>query len=352
MGTRSSASYCADCRIAGLLGFIFINSYGSMKSSKARVDDFDYLMEANLTNLQRRDGFLMSRKNDYVFKRVFGDERNAVILVDFINAVIDEDVVDVTILNPEFRRETTESHFGILDVKARTSEGTFIDVEIQLNQTLAYDRRILYYWSRLYSEQLKKNEEYDKLEKTIAISIVDYMAFSDGQLHHRFMLMDKQSGIQFTDVIEIHFLELKKLPIFSKRAIENGEMDILDQWLYFIGTESQEVIEMISKKNSTIKYAYEIVDHMSKDALERRAYEARETMLHEEATRVKGAYLKGVADGKEQGKIEGREVGREEGYKQAMLGIAKSMKARGDSVASIMAITGLSEAEVEALTSD
>ena len=34
--------------------------------------------------------------------------------------------------------------------------------------------RLLYYWSRIYGEQLKEGEDYNMLKKTIAILIVIY----------------------------------------------------------------------------------------------------------------------------------------------------------------------------------
>lgn len=52
--------------------------------------------------------FLMSRKNDYVFKRIFGDPRNKSILISFLNAILIETIVDVEILNPELKREHLE----------------------------------------------------------------------------------------------------------------------------------------------------------------------------------------------------------------------------------------------------
>jgi predicted transposase/invertase (TIGR01784 family) len=186
-----------------------------------------------------RDSFLMSRKNDYVFKRIFGDERNKHLLVELLDAVLDETVEDVTILNPEFHKESVDERFGILDVKARTSMGTYIDIELQINPTEAYDKRILYYWAKLYSEQLKKGRGYHTLEKTIAISLVDYTVFKDQHLHHKFVLADVQKDVQYTDLIEFHFLELRKLDTFTKEALESGNMMALEEWLYFIATDDR-----------------------------------------------------------------------------------------------------------------
>ncbi len=59
------------------------------------------------------DGFIMSRKNDFVFKRIFGDTRNKSVLIDFLNAVLTEEIDDVEILNTELKREHLEDKQGI-----------------------------------------------------------------------------------------------------------------------------------------------------------------------------------------------------------------------------------------------
>jgi predicted transposase/invertase (TIGR01784 family) len=291
-----------------------------------------------LQNRKANDDFLMSRKNDYVFKRVFGDERNKDILISLLNAVLVETVVDVTLLNPEFRSDMLEEKLGILDVKVKTNYNAYIDVEIQLNPTIAFEKRILYYWSKLYSEVLKKGDSYDKLEKTISISILDYNRISDRQLHHRFMLFDRESQILLTDVMEIHYLELRKLKSISKDDFESGDLSHLEQWMYFIATDDREVLEMLSKKNKDIKHAYDIVDIMSKSEVDRRAYEAREASVHLEATIKEGYYSLGYGEGIEQGEEKTKFI------------IVKNALSKGLTVEDISDITGVPLDEVKRIS--
>ncbi|MDU1510264.1 MAG: PD-(D/E)XK nuclease family transposase, partial [Clostridium butyricum] len=51
--------------------------------------------------------FFMSPKNDYVFKKIFGDENNKDILSSFLSCVINEQINDVSILNNEITKENT-----------------------------------------------------------------------------------------------------------------------------------------------------------------------------------------------------------------------------------------------------
>ena len=45
------------------------------------------------------NNFILKPKNDYVFKKIFGDERNKDILIAFLKAVLKIDIEDVQILN-------------------------------------------------------------------------------------------------------------------------------------------------------------------------------------------------------------------------------------------------------------
>ena len=48
------------------------------------------------------------------------------------------------------------------------------DIEMQVVDKNDIERRLLFYWSRLFSKSIKAGKDYSKLEKTIAILITDY----------------------------------------------------------------------------------------------------------------------------------------------------------------------------------
>ncbi|MFZ3129722.1 MAG: PD-(D/E)XK nuclease family transposase [Desulfosporosinus sp.] len=79
------------------------------------------------------DRFLMSPKVDFVFKLIFGDEKNKDLLVAFLSAVLGvpaEDFEGIEIINNELLREFAEDRKGILDVRVKTKQGKQIDIEI------------------------------------------------------------------------------------------------------------------------------------------------------------------------------------------------------------------------------
>lgn len=63
---------------------------------------------------------------------------------------------------------------GIIDVRAKTSRGENIDIEVQLTDKGNMDKRTLFYWGKMYLENIKQGQDYTSLEKVITINILDF----------------------------------------------------------------------------------------------------------------------------------------------------------------------------------
>lgn len=72
---------------------------------------------------------------------------------------------------------------------------------------------ILFYLWKMYTEQLKKGESYEKLKKCIHVSILNFVHFPDDEKYYRTIhLCDVEDGKEYTDLFELQILELSKLP--------------------------------------------------------------------------------------------------------------------------------------------
>ncbi len=281
------------------------------------------------------DGFIMSPKNDFVFKLLFGDEKNKDLLIELLNAILKmphDKLEDIELINTELLREFAEDRKGILDVRAKTKNGEHIDIEIQVLYTEYMAERTLFYWSKMYSGQIKSGDTYDKLKKCITINIVDFKCIEINKLHTSFHITEDETNEKLTDVLEIHYLELPKL--FDDN-VPKDEDDPLVQWMMFLQARNKEAFEMLAEKNEKIRKAYNILEIISKDDKARAAYEAREAELHDQNTRLKCA------------REEGLKEGREEGLKEATIKNAKNFLLMGLDVHMVAKGTGLSVEEVE-----
>lgn len=205
------------------------------------------------------------------------------------------------IINNELPREFQENKKGILDVRAKTKKGKEINIEIQVLSTKYMAERTTYYWSKMYTNQIKSGDTYDKLKKCITINIVDFECIPINKIHTRYHITEDETGYRLTEVLEIHYLELSKLE--DKNIVKDENEEII-QWMEFIGARSREVMEMLSEKNANIRKAYDVLQVISKDEKARMAYEAREAEIHDQMTRIKTAKEEGISIGIEKGATE------------------------------------------------
>jgi predicted transposase/invertase (TIGR01784 family) len=137
---------------------------------------------------------------------------------------------DIDVLNPFNPKEALDDKLSILDIKARDQSGRQFNIEMQMLAYRYYEKRILYYASKLHQQQLHEGEDYLRLRPTISISFLDHVLFPMVPGYHLvFRLLEETHHFPFTQDLELHILELPK---FTKSAAELvSELDI---WLYFL----------------------------------------------------------------------------------------------------------------------
>ncbi len=114
----------------------------------------------------------------------------------------------------------------------------------------------MYYWSKLYSSQLKRGDKYGKLSPVICINILDFNLFAEQDRYHLcFMLRDLEEPELFlTDRIAIHYLELPQL-------LDYHADNALEQWLYYLKNEGkpeeEERMRILLQDNPGLSRAHE-----------------------------------------------------------------------------------------------
>jgi len=238
---------------------------------------------------------ILPPKSDVVFKMLFGDERNKDILIDFLKAILnlpEDEYEHITITDPHLKRERTKDKLGIVDVKLTSKSGKIIHIEIQVLEQDEIPEIITYYNSKMLTAQLKSGEEFDTLKKTISILITDFDIIEDRQkYHYTFELIDKETGVKFTDIIEIHTLELQKIPQETDHTVKYD-------WLKFLKAESEEALDMIANRSVALNKAVVEIKRLSQNERAQIIYEDRQKAIHDENTRLKSALKKGKVEAK------------------------------------------------------
>lgn len=295
--------------------------------------------------------------NDVAFHFVFGRKERQYNLINLLNAVLSKpqssQITDLILEETQFEPEIIGLKSCRLDLRAQTNQGEQIAVEVQIHNEGNILKRSLFYWSKLYSSQLKAGEDYRELNKAIAINILDFSFLEGSKVHTVSGLMDLDTQVLITQLLEVHFLEIPKLKL-TKPDLNCA----LTRWLVFLsGTMRAEQKEEILMRDEDIRIASEDLARLKLDPNARRMYELREKALMD--WRNAEAYIRetsgeegrkaGFKVGFAEGRKEGRQEGRQEGELAAKRKIATELVALGMSVEEICRITGLSRSELEEL---
>ena len=295
----------------------------------------------------------ISPRVDLAFKKIFGVEENKDLLISLINSIVgpEDQVAEITLLNPYNPKNFQNDKLSILDIKAKGNDGKMFNIEIQVADEADYDKRALYYWAKVYSGQLMGSEDYTTLNKAIGIHILNFTSIVDSDKYHNvFNIREKDSNLEYFKDLELHTIELKKFCPSTKEALSEFVLRIksaLDIWLAFLTRNDLLNKHDLPKalNNPSLKKALEVIDEINFNTEERMAYEDRLGWLRMEAS----AFKKYEDKGFEKGMEEGEHIGLEKGKLAQALATAKVLKAQGIAFDIIAAATGLPKAEIEEL---
>ena len=276
----------------------------------------------------------LSPKLDVVFQALFGEVGNESITKGFLETILERKIDSIDLSrNPILRREFKDEKLGVLDIIAKLDENEICNIELQIVDKKNIIERILYYWSRLYSRQIKSGEDYKILQKAIVILITDFKIENLEELdyHSRWKIMEDKQGkkIILTQKLEIDIIELPK--IIGKEK----EQDNLLDWLYFLENPKSERVTEKMKENENLKEAVKKLDNLSEDEKMQRIADLRQKAIMDE----KAIYEKGLEVGIEKGIMEGSQKEKIE--------IAKKMLELKIDKETIAEATGLTEQEIE-----
>ncbi|UTC75838.1 PD-(D/E)XK nuclease family transposase [Treponema sp. OMZ 792] len=288
--------------------------------------------------------FHITLRNDYAFKRVFGVEENKDVLQDLLECILDippESIAALELLDKEFHKDSISDKSGILDVKLSLKNNTIIDIEIQNRWNSEFVQRTIFYWAKMYTENLKTGEVYTKLPKCITINIVGEGFDLNNLIHSEYNVVEKHLNDKLSDELEIHFLNLAKVKEQEEHIEYDEKKKKLYNWLMFIKTDSQEVRDMLAQESSMMAKANATINIMEMSPKEKWLYENRMKYEHDKASWKHIGYQEGVTQGIQKGFADGA-------Y-QNKLETAKLLKQLGDSSQKIEQVTGLSKEEIEKL---
>ena len=291
--------YC----IYKLFMLIYYHYYISNDFKNSNVRQIGLKFKKLKLNNRKKECFianLLNPKNDYVFKRIFGQIGNEDITASLISAIIGKKITNVELDNNTIlEKDLFDDKVGILDIKAKIDSNVNCDIEMQVVDKNNIERRIVFYWSKSYSRSIKSGNDYTELEKTIVILITDYELESLKEIpkyQTKWQIREEEyHQVILTDVMELYIIELPK---FMKYKENNRKQ--MNSWLKFI--ENPEVVKM--DENAEVKKAKKELEKISSNEHERYLAELREKYILDQKATEDAGYYKGIKEGIKEGKID------------------------------------------------
>ena len=173
-----------------------------------------------------------------------------------------------------------------------------VNIEIQIGAQAGMFERMHYYAAKLVVDQIGKGEDYAGMPQVIRIAILDHrLIAADGRYHHRFRLCDPDAGMEYPNALEIHTLELPKLP-----AASDGTE--LWEWMRFLSSETPEEFAAVKERGPEMAEAVARLAELSADEEMRMLADAREKARRDQIARMRYAREEGKAEGRAEGKAE------------------------------------------------
>ena len=248
---------------------------------------------------------LLDITNDYIFKRTFGYAESGEVTRILLRDILQDNINSIELNNQTItEKELMDDKVGIMDIKAVLDRNTQCDIEMQVVNQHNIEKRILFYWAKMYTQTIKEGNKYNDLKKSICVLIADFEL--DGLKEIKKYITkwnireEEYKSVILTDVLELVIIELPKYMKYAKKE----KRENLNLWLEFF--KNPEVIMMandndekdIKETKEAIKKAQENLEQISKDEHERYLAELREKYIRDQVAVQEYGYIKGREEGR------------------------------------------------------
>ncbi len=211
-------------------------------------------------------------KNDVAFRKIFGNDNKKEVLISFLNAILafrgKQRIASVTIVNPFQLPKLKGGKVTIIDIKATDQAGRQYIIEMQVADKDGFDKRVLYYTSKSYTDQIKRGDFYRKLKPAIFVGVLDFEQTQNPNYISRSRIHDIDTGEITIKDIEFNFIELPKF------NLKESELSTLsEKWIYFIKNAKNLDIIPNNTEDKGLQTAYQEANQRTWTQEEMNAYD-------------------------------------------------------------------------------
>jgi predicted transposase/invertase (TIGR01784 family) len=268
---------------------------------------------------------------DFGFKKLFGEECNKDLLLDFLNELLQKKegkINSLTYLKSEQLGRSEEDRKAVFDLHCENERGEKFIVEMQkTKQTFFKDRALYYSTFPIVKQAIPGNWKYE-LKAVYTVAILDFVFEEDKRDKDKYrydvMLTDIETHKIFYDKLKFVYLEMPK---FTKEVDELETR--FEKWMY--------VLKNLNRLDNIPNKLREKIFEKIFEAAEIAKLNYEEYEQYIESFKVYRDYKNSI------------DTARDEGRAERDIEIAKNAKALGLSIEQIQKLTNLSIEEIEKL---
>lgn len=268
---------------------------------------------------------------DYGFKKLFGEEPNKDLLLDFLNELLKEEqgqIKNLTYLKTEQLGASDVDRKAIFDLYCENEKGEKFIVELQKSKQNFFKDRTVYYSTFPIREQAKRADWDYELKAVYTIAILDFIFDSDKSERDKFRYDVKLTDIEtqkvFYDKLTFIYLEMPK---FNK-SIDELETRF-DKWLF--------VLKNLNRLDRIPEKLKEQIFERLFETAEIAKFTPEQIRSYEDSLKYYRDIKNSIDTARDEGKMEGK------------IEVAKQALDKGLSIKDISDLTGLSKEEIEDL---
>lgn len=262
---------------------------------------------------------------DFGFKKLFGEEPNKGLLLDFLNELLREEqgqITELTYLKNEHLDQDLNRK-AIFDLYCTNERGERFIVELQKTKQNFFKDRTIYYSTFPIREQAKRADWNYELNAVYTIAILDFV-FDEGKsepekYRYDVKLIDKDTCEVFYDKLTFIYLEMPK---FSKTLDELENR--FDKWLYVLRNLNKLDRVPDKLKEKVFEQLFETAEIAKFNTEQLNSYEDSLKYYRDLKNSLDTAFEDGLEQGIERGIERGIEQGIERGIEQVAVGLIKA----------------------------
>ena len=277
---------------------------------------------------------------DFGFKKIFGEELNKALLIDFLNELLrseESTIVDLEYLTNEQLGYSPTVRRAVFDIHCRSQDGEQFIVEMQKTRQKYFKDRSVYYAAFPIRNAGDAPGSWDfQLPRVYTVAVLDFVFNEDENDPDKFRydvkLSDVDTNMVFYDKLTFIYLEMPK---FSKGP---GELEShFDKWLYALKNMPSLDEVPDSLQEEVFLQLFRTAEIAQFSEKEYQAYLDSLKVLRDNANTLDYAVEKALEEGREEGRI------------QEKRGSALKMIEEEIPLDTVSRITGLSAEELQRL---